>query len=487
MSAEPRHHRIRDWLVVLLAVNSGATDAIGFLALGGAFTSVMTGNMVLLGTATAGFHGSAVAHIVTAIVCYIGGCAIGAAIAGTPTAGDAIWPPAVTRALMVEAILVVGYAIGWWAAGNQPGSGIQLALLSLSAVALGIQSSAVQRFGVSGLSTTYLTGTLTNIVIRVVSGRPVREVAHSAQILLGLVGGAAAGAALVAHVRSLTPVVQLSSLGLVLGLAAIRFGFPLRGKARVDQGTHGGAARPRVVVVGTGRLGQALMRRIASADDSDSYDVVALGRRASTSSPQVPENVRLTDDASVVRGSHVVLLAVPPDALADVVGRLASHLDANTLVANMATEGRTTPLQALAPSARIVSAKVIGQASELASGSRGVIVVDGCSDRELDRLTAVFGRLGSVVVGDEGLVLKANQAVAQEVVRAERTMRHGLANLALPAHAVDAALSTMAVGVLRAVATRTYGPFLRRFVEEYDAADNPTAPSADSVARTAPT
>lgn len=487
MSTAPRHHRIRDWLVVLLAVNSGATDAIGFLALGGAFTSVMTGNMVLLGTATAAFHGTAVAHIGTAIVCYIGGCAIGAAIAGTPRADDTVWPPAVTRALVVEAVLVVGYAVGWWAAGTRPSSGVQLVLLSLSAIALGIQSSAVQRFGVSGLSTTYLTGTLTTIVIRVVSGRPVREVAHSGQILLGLVGGAAAGAALVAHVRSLTPVVQLSSLALVLGLAAIRFDFPLRAQGRRDQGAAVGATRPRVVVVGTGRLGQALMRRIASADDSDSYDVVALGRRASASSDRLPEGTRLTDDESVVRGSHVVLLAVPPEALYDVVARLSPHLDANTLVANMATEGETTPLHALAPTARIVSAKVIGQASELASGSGGVIVVDGCSDAELARLTAVLGRLGSVVVGDEGLVLKANQAVAREVVRAERTMRHGLANLALPAHAVDAALATMAVGVLRAVATRTYGPFLRRFVEEYDDADNPAVPSGGPAARTAPT
>lgn len=485
MSTEPRHHRIRDWLVVLLAINSGATDAIGFLALGGAFTSVMTGNMVLLGTATAAFHGTAVAHISTAIVCYIGGCAIGAAIAGTPRADDTVWRRAVTRALMVETGLVVGYAVGWWAAGTRPSSGVQLGLLSLSAVALGIQSSAVQRFGVSGLSTTYLTGTLTTIVIRVVSGRPVREVAHSAQILLGLVGGAAAGATLVAHVRTLTPVVQLASLALVLGLASIRFGFPLR--AQTDQVVAWVAPRRRVVVVGTGRLGQALLRRIASAEESDSYEVVALGRPASTSSHPPSAGARLTDDESVVRGSDVVLLAVPPEALHDVVARLSPHLDADTLVANMATEGETTPLHALAPMARIVSAKVIGQASELASGSAGVIVVDGCSDAELARLTAVLGRLGSVVVGDEDLVLKANQAVAREVVRAERTMRHGLANLALPAHAVDAALATMAVGVLRAVATRTYGPFLRRFVEEYDDEDNRAASSASPAARGLPT
>jgi hypothetical protein len=103
------------------------------------------------------------------------------------------------------------------------------------------------------------------------------------------------------------------------------------------------------------------------------------------------------------------------------------------------------------------------------------------------RLTAVLGGLGEVVTGEEGLVLRANQTVAREVVRAERTMRHSLAGLALPAHAIDAALTTMAVGVLRAVATRTYGPFLRRFVEEYDQSDNATTPPAGAAARGATT
>jgi len=44
--------QFRDVGVFLLATMSGATDAIGFIALGGAFTSVMTGNMVLFGWAS---------------------------------------------------------------------------------------------------------------------------------------------------------------------------------------------------------------------------------------------------------------------------------------------------------------------------------------------------------------------------------------------------------------------------------------------------
>jgi uncharacterized membrane protein YoaK (UPF0700 family) len=39
----------RNALVVVLIVASGSVDAVGFLRLGGVFTSVMTANMVLLG------------------------------------------------------------------------------------------------------------------------------------------------------------------------------------------------------------------------------------------------------------------------------------------------------------------------------------------------------------------------------------------------------------------------------------------------------
>jgi uncharacterized membrane protein YoaK (UPF0700 family) len=45
--------RRRQWLLVLLAVNSGAIDAVGYTMLGGSFTSVMTGNMILLGAIAA--------------------------------------------------------------------------------------------------------------------------------------------------------------------------------------------------------------------------------------------------------------------------------------------------------------------------------------------------------------------------------------------------------------------------------------------------
>lgn len=216
-----RAKNLRNALVVVLAVTSGAADGLGFMALGSAFTSVMTGNMVLFGVASARGDVSGMLLTLVAIGGFVAGAALGTRIAGTPTAGDPVWPPAVSRALGVELALFTAVGIAWWAFGSDPPASAYLPLLGASAAALGLQSSAIQRFGVSGLSTTYLTGTLTTVVIRLTSGHGFRAVRHSAVILLGLVVGAGAMAALIAVLPVLVPVLLVGTVAVVLVLVLV--------------------------------------------------------------------------------------------------------------------------------------------------------------------------------------------------------------------------------------------------------------------------
>ena len=121
-----------------------------------------------------------------------------------------------SQALCVEFVIFLGCAIGWWLTGSAPTGAVQLVLLAGNALALGVQSSSVQRFGVSGLSTTYMTGTLTTMIVRLTSGHRLRDVADSLQILGSLVVGAVIAAALADHAPVLAPLVQLVSVGVVL-------------------------------------------------------------------------------------------------------------------------------------------------------------------------------------------------------------------------------------------------------------------------------
>jgi uncharacterized membrane protein YoaK (UPF0700 family) len=212
---------LRQLLVVVLAVVSGATDAIGLVALGGAFTSVMTGNLVILGVSASTADGALAIASGGAILAFCAGAALGARVAGAPSAGDPVWPRPVTLGLVVEFALLAGYAVGWWVSGAEPGPLLTQVLLFGMAAALGVQSSTVQRFGVGGLSTTYLTGTLTTVVIRLASGRGLREVRGSLEILVGLVAGAAAGSGLLVLAPMTAPVLQLAALGGVVVTAVV--------------------------------------------------------------------------------------------------------------------------------------------------------------------------------------------------------------------------------------------------------------------------
>jgi uncharacterized membrane protein YoaK (UPF0700 family) len=213
---------LRSAAVVILAVTSGATDAVAFLALGGAFTSVMTGNLVLLGISLGQRDPVLAEQILLAVLGYIGGCAAGVRIAGIARGDDPVWPPAVTRALVVETGLFLVYAIGWWGVGGDPGGAMKPLLLGVCAFALGIQSSAVRRFGVSGLSTTYLTGTLTTLVMRLASGGRLRDLAQHLALLMALVTGAVAVALLLRlRLGKFAPLVSLLPLVVVLAIAFV--------------------------------------------------------------------------------------------------------------------------------------------------------------------------------------------------------------------------------------------------------------------------
>ncbi len=207
----------REHLVVLLAVVSGSVDAIGFVALGGAFTSVMTGNLVITGVAIGNGRGELLLSVLAAIAGYVLGCAVGARIAGAPPPdGREHWPASVTRTLMIEIGLFAVFAIGWWACGSEPGTNVQVALLAVNAGALGMQSAAMMRFGIPGLSTTYLTGTLTTLVVRLAHRQPLRPFRLSVELLVALVCGGIGGAALAVYAKGAAPALPLALLTLAL-------------------------------------------------------------------------------------------------------------------------------------------------------------------------------------------------------------------------------------------------------------------------------
>jgi uncharacterized membrane protein YoaK (UPF0700 family) len=209
---------------VLLTIGTGATDVASFTRLGGVFTSVMTGNLVLLGLAAARTSGSLAVHTVVSIASYVLGVAIAARVIapGRQGAGE-VWPPLVTAALAVELVLLAALAAGWELAGARPAGLSQFVLQATAAGAMGLQSAAVRGIGVPDISTTYLTGSLTQLVTRLVTPGQAGQAAwpgwRLAGPLLALAAGALAGGVLIASAPAAAPVIIVAPLCAVLAMA----------------------------------------------------------------------------------------------------------------------------------------------------------------------------------------------------------------------------------------------------------------------------
>ena len=211
----------RDALVVALAATTGGMDAIGFIAMGGVFASVMTGNLVLLGVSIGRRNGSLAAHVGVALGGYIVGVVTAAIVAGRPDRGRSTWPARVTAALLVELVLIVGMTVGWELVGGHPVGDPQLLLLGLASLAMGVQSSAVRSLAAPGLSSTYMTGTLTSLVGAVAAGEGLAGQRQNLAVIAAVVVGAGAGGVLVLEVPRAAPAVALAALSSVIVTARL--------------------------------------------------------------------------------------------------------------------------------------------------------------------------------------------------------------------------------------------------------------------------
>lgn len=158
----------RNALLLLLACAAGYVDAVSYMELERVFTANMTGNTVLLGLALGRVESEAAIRSGLALAGFLVGVAVGAWVVERGRR-DGVWPTAVTVALVLEWVVLFAFLIGWEFTGGQtPGQPAVLGLVALAALAMGIQSAAVRRLEVSGIVTTYITGTLTSLVMRLV-------------------------------------------------------------------------------------------------------------------------------------------------------------------------------------------------------------------------------------------------------------------------------------------------------------------------------
>ncbi len=193
-SLRPNPPTVLDGLLLALTLMSGYMDAVSYLALDAVFVANMTGNLVLLGLAVARAAGEKTLWSAMAFVGFAIGAGTGGRVVGLGH-GAVEWPRRVTVALAVEVIMLACFAAGWFTTGGRPAGGWIGALVIVASAAMGLQSAAARTLGVSGVTTTYVTGTLTTLMtdLFALSGTPTSWV-RLTSVLLVLVIGAVLGA-----------------------------------------------------------------------------------------------------------------------------------------------------------------------------------------------------------------------------------------------------------------------------------------------------
>ena len=187
--------RADGWVIAglcLLTTATGALDATSFLDLGRTFTANMTGNVLLLAfslTGTSLGGGSDSRGFAVALVAFVLGALLGAAVAGR-RGRPARLPATVTVELVLVAAALVltsvhSVQVPW----------CRDAVVALLALAMGVQNAMVRRMAVPEANTTVLTTSLGSLAADVVAvgGRPARagrRVATVVCIFLGAVLGA---------------------------------------------------------------------------------------------------------------------------------------------------------------------------------------------------------------------------------------------------------------------------------------------------------
>jgi uncharacterized membrane protein YoaK (UPF0700 family) len=188
----------RALLAVLLTLTllSGVVDGVCYLGLGRVFTANMTGNVVVLGFATAGAPGFSVTASLTSLGLFLVGAICGGRIIRHVSSRSRL----LTTAVTLEAAFVAAAAVVAFAATTVSTGWARYTTIAILAFAMGIRNSVIRRLAVRDMTTTVLTMTLTGLAADSgLAGGSNPAAGRRIAAVLAMLIGATAGAWLFLH------------------------------------------------------------------------------------------------------------------------------------------------------------------------------------------------------------------------------------------------------------------------------------------------
>ncbi|MGH3390513.1 MAG: DUF1275 family protein, partial [Actinomadura sp.] len=132
------------------------------------------------------------------------------------------WPTRVTAAIAAVLVAQAAVLVWWLATAAHPGPLVRDALVGLSAMAMGLQSAAVNAISVPGAATTYLTGTLTFLTTELATTGAPLTMRRRVAVLVAALSGAVLEAVLLAVARPAAPALPFATTLAVIVLTRAR-------------------------------------------------------------------------------------------------------------------------------------------------------------------------------------------------------------------------------------------------------------------------
>jgi uncharacterized membrane protein YoaK (UPF0700 family) len=204
--------------LMVLTVTTGVIDAVSFVGLGHVFTANMTGNVVFIGFALAGAEGVSIARSLVALASFGAGALVGGRLvngaARTPARHLAIAAASEAAVLSIAAGVALG-RIG------PPPTSIAYALITLTALAMGLRNAIVRKLGVPDVTTTVLTLTITGLAAdSSLAGGDHPRSGRRVLSVLAMLGGAFLGALLLREWGFAPPLAVAACLAAAVGVQA---------------------------------------------------------------------------------------------------------------------------------------------------------------------------------------------------------------------------------------------------------------------------
>ncbi|WSB57801.1 DUF1275 family protein [Streptomyces cellulosae] len=197
----------------LLSYAAGAGDAFAFTELGGVFTANMTGSLVLSGLTGRPGYGALVAA--TALAAFL--AAVYAASRAAPKGPGPRWGG--IRAVLVAVVALDLTVLALKSVAPAPGTALRLLSLAASAAAMGGQTAAAKRAaGSSGVTTTFVTGTLTSLAQDAADGSSRHAAVRVGAVVMLFLGALTASGAMAVDARLGPAVAAAGTTAAILAL-----------------------------------------------------------------------------------------------------------------------------------------------------------------------------------------------------------------------------------------------------------------------------